>query len=215
MKYQTERKKTMATASNIENQFDTIDSSSLYSLSRRDRSDIANDTLQILNSGFYKSTDGSKISIAADLDRAMNGSVLYYEDDLQNDKQLILEAKQTDSVEMKTEFQILKCTTLQAAHLLSVELGENRVGILNFASAKNPGGGFLRGSSAQEESIARSSSLYFCLNQAHFFRNFYNYHRRGERGIYSNRMIYSPHVTILKVNSFGLNISFHILLLKG
>ena len=34
---------------------------------------------------------------------------------------------------------------------------------LVFASAKNPGGGFLNGAQAQEESIARVSALYTCL----------------------------------------------------
>ena len=35
---------------------------------------------------------------------------------------------------------------------------------LNFASTKNPGGGFLRGSQAQEESLARASGLYACIS---------------------------------------------------
>lgn len=36
--------------------------------------------------------------------------------------------------------------------------------VLNFASASNPGGGVTHGSSAQEESICRCSTLYPCLN---------------------------------------------------
>ncbi len=36
--------------------------------------------------------------------------------------------------------------------------------VLNFASASNPGGGVAHGSSAQEESICRCSTLYPCLN---------------------------------------------------
>jgi len=41
-----------------------------------------------------------------------------------------------------------------------VRFGGEHCGVLNFASAKNPGGGFLKGSFAQEEALAASSDLY-------------------------------------------------------
>ncbi len=40
-----------------------------------------------------------------------------------------------------------------------------KVAVLNFASASNPGGGVVKGSSAQEECLCRCSSLYFALNE--------------------------------------------------
>jgi len=43
------------------------------------------------------------------------------------------------------------------------EQGCDKTLCLNFASAKNAGGGFLGGSQAQEESLARSSALYATL----------------------------------------------------
>ena len=42
------------------------------------------------------------------------------------------------------------------------EAGHN-VAALNFASAKNPGGGFRKGAQAQEECLARCSALYSSL----------------------------------------------------
>lgn len=73
-----------------------------------------------------------------------------------------------------------------------------KIGVLNFASAKNPGGGFLGGSRAQEESLARSSTLYPSLTSP-TAQPYYKNHRRDPKGgYYSHAMIYSPGVVILK-----------------
>lgn len=75
---------------------------------------------------------------------------------------------------------------------------DNKIGILNFASAKNPGGGFLNGASAQEESIARSSTLYASL-KSEAVEPFYDLHRHDpQAGYYSHTMIYSPNVLLLR-----------------
>jgi uncharacterized protein (TIGR02452 family) len=66
-----------------------------------------------------------------------------------------------------------------------------------FASAKNPGGGFLSGAQAQEESIARSSALSPCLAAA---GEFYSFHRRQGDLRYSDRVIYSPHVPVFRAD---------------
>lgn len=52
-----------------------------------------------------------------------------------------------------------------------------RVCVLNFASATNPGGGVVHGSSAQEEAICRCSTLYPCLNTREMWNKFYTSHR--------------------------------------
>jgi uncharacterized protein (TIGR02452 family) len=82
---------------------------------------------------------------------------------------------------------------LEAAAALA-QTGD-RVGCLNFASAKNPGGGFLGGAQAQEESLALSSALYPTLMK-HF--EMYEYNRNRSTYLYSNYMIYSPEVAVFR-----------------
>ena len=81
-------------------------------------------------------------------------------------------------------------STLAAARRLGGD-----VAALVFASARKPGGGFLNGAQAQEESIARSSALYSSLCAA---GEFYDYHRADPSPIYSDRVIYSPRVPVFR-----------------
>jgi uncharacterized protein (TIGR02452 family) len=60
--------------------------------------------------------------------------------------------------------------------------------VLNFASGKNPGGGFLRGTQAQEESLARASTLYLSLKGSPH----YQWNRKCGTAAYQDTMIYSP-----------------------
>jgi uncharacterized protein (TIGR02452 family) len=71
---------------------------------------------------------------------------------------------------------------------------QERVVALNFASAKNPGGGFLTGSQAQEESLARCSSLFRCIEP---MREMYETNRRSSC-LYTDHMIYSPDVPVFR-----------------
>ena len=71
-------------------------------------------------------------------------------------------------------------------------------GVLNFASAKNPGGGFLKGSLAQEESIAIASTLYACQTYPPVYKPFYGYHASHPTPLYSHRLIVSPNVVVFR-----------------
>lgn len=72
-----------------------------------------------------------------------------------------------------------------------------KICILNFASYKNPGGGFLRGSRAQEESLCHESTLYPVLSS--FSNSYYEYNRNhSNRSLYTNRALYSKNILFLR-----------------
>ena len=73
-----------------------------------------------------------------------------------------------------------------------------RVCVLNFASATNPGGGVVHGSSAQEEAICRCSTLYPCLNTRKMWNEFYTPHRNADNPLYNDDCIFTPGVKVFK-----------------
>lgn len=73
-----------------------------------------------------------------------------------------------------------------------------KVCVLNFASATNPGGGVVNGSSAQEECICRCTTLYPCLNTEQMWNEFYKPHRKAANPLYNNDCIYTPNVCVFK-----------------
>ncbi|KAG5654659.1 hypothetical protein H0H81_009907 [Sphagnurus paluster] len=103
-----------------------------------------------------------------------------------------------------TEFSILEISTIASARLLASTVTDNdRIGILNFASATKPGGGFLNGARAQEESIARSSTLYPTL-MTDTAQRFYTLHKHNKKdGYYTHAMIYSPGVVLFRDDDGG------------
>ncbi len=90
--------------------------------------------------------------------------------------------------EYDTLIRVENSTTIEALQQLK---GNEKTAILNFASAKNPGGGFLGGAQSQEESLARASSLYSSLTKD---ESMYRFNRANSSFLYSDYMIYSPDV---------------------
>ena len=73
-----------------------------------------------------------------------------------------------------------------------------KVCVLNFASATNPGGGVIKGSSAQEEAICRCSTLYPNLKEQRMWNQFYAPHRRAHEPLHNDDCIYTPGVVVFK-----------------
>ena len=88
--------------------------------------------------------------------------------------------------------------TFEAAKHIHKQYPEKKVAVLNFASAVNPGGGVAKGSSAQEESLCRCSTLYCTLNQEELWQKYYNVNRAMKNPIHTDACIYSPSVLVFK-----------------
>lgn len=70
---------------------------------------------------------------------------------------------------------------------------KEKIAILNFASFTNPGGGYIKGSMAQEEELCFNSTLYNVLSR---LRNvFYDFNTcRRNSGLYTHDILYSPNI---------------------
>lgn len=82
-------------------------------------------------------------------------------------------------------------STMAALQRLTVTEHLPNVAALNFASARNPGGGYRNGAVAQEETLARSSGLVPTLEQTW---TYYDQNRKQESLLYTDHAIWSPRV---------------------
>jgi len=144
------------------------------------RVEIANKTLEIIKNGFYE-VNGKKVNIEKELRSSIENTVTIALEDWEPILRIPIDNKHN------TEISIKNCSTIEAIF----QEKEGKIGVLNFASAKNPGGGFLGGASAQEESLARSSSLYESQIKD---KKMYDFNRSQSSFLYSDYMIYSPDV---------------------
>lgn len=152
---------------------------------------LGREAVDISFRGYYTSQNGIDVNIRKEVMESIRESKLYSPKAtsiLDNEMEIVEEPLET-SIEVTAE------TTLEACQRLVLD-GHN-VACLNFASAKLPGGGFLNGARAQEESLARSSALYPTIAQ---MKDMYDYNRK-KWGFYSDYMVYSPDVPVFRKDS--------------
>lgn len=70
-----------------------------------------------------------------------------------------------------------------------------KTAVLNFASYKNPGGAYMKGSDAQEEAICHCTTLYEVLERQSEYYAWNNEHKN--KGMYENRLLYTPDILVL------------------
>ena len=99
----------------------------------------------------------------------------------------------------RCEIVVTPSRTFEGAMRLHKKFPNKKIGVLNFASAMRPGG-VLRGSSAQEESLCRCSTLYPTLDQKWLWDKFYSVNRAANDPRHTDDCIYSPGVVICKTD---------------
>lgn len=154
---------------------------------------LAQQTLTICEQGGYHNQAGEWQDLSAAITASVAATQLYTETALQ-------ELVSNQAGDQHTQIEVWALTTIAAARLL-MQQGEQDLLCLNFASAKNPGGGFLGGAEAQEENLAKASSLYSGLitQMAH-----YEAGRSYKSCLYRHDMIYSPTVVFFRDDTYAL-----------
>ncbi|MFI2510492.1 TIGR02452 family protein [Streptomyces sp. NPDC018972] len=141
---------------------------------------IARETEQIVAAGAYRAPGGHEVSVAAAVEAAARGTRTH------GPRPVPVPAFRP----VGTRFEVTGESSLEAARRLA-----DHVAVLNFASARNPGGGYLNGAQAQEEALCRASALYTCLLRA---PGFYAHHRAHRDPFYTDRVIHSPAVPVFR-----------------
>ncbi|MFJ9824567.1 TIGR02452 family protein [Streptomyces sp. NPDC101160] len=146
---------------------------------------LARETEEIVAAGRYTAPDGRTVDLAGQLAAALAGTALHGPGTV----------AVTPDTDRTTTLQVTGESSLAAARRMTRENPGAPVAVLNFASARNPGGGYLNGAQAQEEALCRCSALYATLLRA---PGYYEHHRAERDPFYTDRVIHSPGVPVFR-----------------
>ncbi len=158
------------------------------------RKGIAQETLKIQQQGYYD-FKGTKVNIEKEQEASERKSFLLTPEE---GHKLIQEMKPPADGQAAV-YRVVNQSTVQAIE--DMARSGPTPAVLNFASAKNPGGGFLNGAMAQEEALAASSGLY---NTLLLHETYYQVNRGCGTMIYTDHAIYSPEVVFFRNGAFDL-----------
>ena len=164
------------------------------SKARAQRRTIAAATLTTCTDGSYLTSDGCIIDIASSISYSVANTVFHPPEYKPRVRTVDNKIK---TIEVSTSYEVANEGALHCARRLTA--AGNSVAILNFASARNPGGGFLNGAEAQEENLARNSTLY-AAQIGPQGRAFYDLVASGalSDGLYTHALLYSPRVPVFR-----------------
>lgn len=154
--------------------------------------EMAKETLQIAKQGFYY-LDGKKILLTKN-----NGMYDY------DDVTVLDEDKLNEIEDDEDEFFERYFYATSGANFFLVDGDSYQVAyefehplVMNFANAIHPGGGFLNGARAQEESLCRNSTLYLSL-ASDKAKEMYSYNRNSLNPLDSDYMLITPDVCVFR-----------------
>ena len=165
-----------------------------------DRKAMARETLEIMKNGYYDAGE-KRVEIRGLHEDSVKKSFLLTptQGDALLNRCMEGEFNKGHIGESREEILVWNCSTVDA--ILRLHAQKKEVAVINFASAKNPGGGFINGANAQEESLAVSGGLYRTLT---VHEEYYRKNREYKSMMYTNYAIYSPNVVFFRGEHFKL-----------
>ena len=129
--------------------------------------------------------------LSASVNKAKKKTTIYYENDYPTFD---------SSKSRKNAITISGDRSFQAAMRLRKEYPDTKIAVMNFANAFHAGGGVAKGSSAQEESLCRTLTLYPLIYRRTLRDTFYKHHKDLNTPKASDSLIYTEGVIICKTD---------------
>jgi len=147
---------------------------------------VAEQNAEIAKLGMFEAPDGSLLDISNEIEAARQRTRLI--------SAPFDHGRVSSSIRTRVSFA--SETTIAALHRLHAA-GHKKIAVLNFASATSPGGGYLRGGSAQEETLCRATLLYDVLRLQ---SGFYEQNKALADAVYRDVLILSGSVPVIRDN---------------
>lgn len=154
---------------------------------------VAKENKEIVANGCYTNNKGDIVDLSDDLNKMIDNTTLTIKHPTYHNNEVINDFKISDN--------IIPLGTIDCIIKLRNEGIKGNIIALNFASATNPGGGYLRGVRTQEESLCRGSMLYPSITSK---MDFYDFHNEDYTPLYSDMMIYSKDVPVIRNDNCDL-----------